>query len=463
MIDYISHLLLVIYMKVTFFGAAHEVTGSCHLIETNSEKILFDCGMFQGGQFNEEKNHEDFGFDPASLDAVVVSHAHLDHTGRIPKLVRDGYRGPIYGTDGTLELAALIWKDAYHIMKYNNKKTGEPVLYTEEDVQKAMSQCHAQSYRKSFTIGSATVVLKDAGHIFGSSFIELTADGKTIGFSGDMGNENVPILQDSESLSPVDLLICESTYGDRVHEDKKMRKDILLDLVKEGVVRGGTIMMPAFSLERTQEILYMLDEMAEEDNTLPRFPIFLDSPLAIDALPTYTKYTEYYDKEAKEKHMEGNDFFKFKQLTITRTVEESKAINTAPTPKMIIAGSGMMNGGRIMHHAMRYLSDPKSTLIIVGYQAQGTLGRKLYEGAPHVRIFHEDIAVHCTIKAIGALSAHGDQNKMLDWIGSSGTAPKKICFVHGEEPAATALAQKTQERYGVETFVPEFGESVEVK
>jgi len=222
-------------------------------------------------------------------------------------------------------------------------------------------------------------------------------------------------------------------------------------------------MMPAFSLERTQEILYMLDEMAEEDKTLPRFPIFLDSPLAIDALPTYTKYTEYYDVDAKEKHMAGNDFFKFKQLTITRTVEESKTINTAPTPKMIIAGSGMMNGGRIMHHAMRYLSDPKSTLIIVGYQAQGTLGRKLYEGATHVRIFHEDIAVHCTIKAIGALSAHGDQQKMLDWIGSAGVAPKKICFVHGEESAATVLAQKAQEQYGVKTVVPAFGESVEVE
>ncbi|EKD25500.1 MAG: Metallo-beta-lactamase, partial [uncultured bacterium (gcode 4)] len=224
-------------MNITFLGAAHEVTGSCHLVETKSEKILLDCGMFQGGQFNEEKNHENFAFDPASLDAVVVSHAHLDHTGRIPKLVRDGFLGPIYGTDGTLELAALIWKDAYHIMTYNNKKTGEPVLYTEEDVQKAMSQCHAQSYRKPFTIGNATVVLKDAGHIFGSSFIELTADGKTIGFSGDMGNENVPILQNSEDLSTVDLLICESTYGDRLHEDEKMRKDILLDLVKEGVRR----------------------------------------------------------------------------------------------------------------------------------------------------------------------------------------------------------------------------------
>ncbi|KKS52411.1 MAG: Metallo-beta-lactamase family protein [Candidatus Magasanikbacteria bacterium GW2011_GWC2_42_27] len=389
-------------MNVTFFGAAHEVTGSCHLVDTGAEKILFDCGMFQGGQFNEQKNHEDFGFDPASLDAVVVSHAHLDHTGRIPKLVRDGFRGPIYGTHGTLELAELIWKDAYHIMKYNNKKTGDPVLYTEEDVTRAMSQCHAQSYRTPFSIGSATIVLKDAGHIFGSSFIELTSGGKTIAFSGDMGNENVPILQDSEALSPVDFLICESTYGDRLHEDERMRKDILLELVKEGVRRGGTIMMPAFSLERTQEILYMLDEMAEEDKTLPQFPIFLDSPLAIDAMPTYTTYTDYYDKDAKEKHMQGNDFFKFKQLTITRTVEESKAINTVPSPKMIIAGSGMMNGGRIMHHAMRYLSDPKSTLIIVGYQAEGTLGRRLYEGAENVRIFNEHIPVHCTIKAIGA-------------------------------------------------------------
>jgi len=451
-------------MKVTFYGAAHEVTGSCHLIETSSEKILFDCGMFQGGKFNEEKNHEDFSFNPKEIDAVVVSHAHLDHTGRIPKLVRDGFRGPIYGTAGTLELAALIWKDAHNIMKYDNKKTGEPILYSEEDIDRAMSQCESVPYRTPFSIGNAEVVLKDAGHIFGSSFIELTAEGKKIGFSGDMGNENVPILQDSETLDPVDLLICESTYGDRLHEDEKMRKEILLDLVKEGVQRGGTIMMPAFSLERTQEIIYMLDEMAEEDKTLPHFPIFLDSPLAIDALPTYNKYPEYYDAEAATKHKKGNDFFEFKQLTITRTVDESKAINEAPTPKMIIAGSGMMNGGRILHHAVRYLSDPKSTLIIVGYQAEGTLGRKLYEGADHVRIFNEDVAVRCTIKAIGALSAHGDQNKMLDWIGSAGTAPKKVCFVHGDPHAATELAHKTRDRYaGVMTLVPEFGESVEVE
>lgn len=449
-------------MKVTFFGAAREVTGSCHLVDTGTEKILVDCGMFQGGEEREKKNSEEFSFNPSELDAVILTHAHLDHTGRVPKLVRDGFRGPVYGTHGTLELAQLIWKDAHNIQKYNFKKTGVPVLYDENDIAAATSQCDGQQYRTAFSIGSTRVILKDAGHIFGSSFVELEHGGKRLAFSGDMGNEEVPILQDSESLEPVDMVVCESTYGDRLHEDERMRKDILLEYIERGLERGGTIMMPAFSLERTQEILYLLDEMIEEDKSLPRFPIFLDSPMAIDALPTYNKYDEYYDEEAAEKYKQGNDFFDFKGLTITRTVDESKQINEAKGVKMIIAGSGMMSGGRIIHHALRYLSDPKSTLILVGYQAEGTMGRDILDGAKSVRIFREEVPVKCHVEKIGALSAHGDQKKLLDWIGSSGAAPKKVAFVHGDAGPAEALASLVREKYGVETVVPEVGDSVEV-
>ncbi|PIR03030.1 MAG: MBL fold metallo-hydrolase [Candidatus Magasanikbacteria bacterium CG11_big_fil_rev_8_21_14_0_20_43_7] len=450
-------------MNVTSYGAAKEVTGSCHLIDTGTEKILFDCGMNQGSEEAEAKNHDAFPFDSASLDAVVLSHAHLDHTGRIPKLVKDGYRGPVYATHGTLELVHLIWKDSLNIMKYEQKKTGKELLFDEVDIDRALSQCEGQKYRTPFAVGKSTIVLKDAGHIFGSAFIELEHGGKRIAFSGDLGNDNVPILQDTEPLgSAIDLLLCESTYGDRIHKDERMRKDILREYVQRGYERGGTIMMPAFSLERTQEILYLLDEMIEEDKSLPRFPIFLDSPMAIDALPTYNKYTEYYDTEAGEKYKKGNVFFDFRGLTITRTVEESKKINDVRGVKMVIAGSGMMNGGRIIHHALRYLSDPTSTLILVGYQAKGTLGRKLEDGIKQVHIFRERIDVHCHIEKINALSAHADQEKLVRWIENGGSPPKKVCFVHGEPTVATGLAHKIKDTLRIPAYVPAYGERVDV-
>lgn len=450
-------------MYTTFFGAAHEVTGSCHLIETHTKKILFDCGMFQGGDFNEAKNHDPFPFDPAMIDAVCVSHAHLDHTGRIPKLVKEGFRGAIYGTKATCEFMRLIWNDAYKIMAHEYKKFGSPILYDEADIETAIARCRGVSYHETVTIDNdITVVFKDAGHIFGSSFIELSAEGKKIAFSGDIGNKNVPILRETEPLPALDVLLCESTYGDRVHETEEERKRILLKVISEGVARGGTIMMPAFSLERTQEILYMLDELSEKDETLPKIPIFLDSPMAIDALETYKKYKEYYDEDACKKVMRGNDFLNFPELRITRSVDESKEINDVPGPKMVIAGAGMMNGGRILHHALRYLSDPASTLILVGYQADGTLGRRLYEGATSVQIFRQRIPVRCTVKAIGALSAHADQSKLIDWIGSGSTLPKQIYFVHGESHAATELAHRVRDRYGVQTYVPIYGERCEV-
>jgi metallo-beta-lactamase family protein len=453
---------MIFNMKVSFYGAAHQVTGSCHLVETKGKKILLDCGMFQGGDFNEGKNNDAFPFDPASVDAVLVSHGHLDHTGRIPKLVKEGCKGSIYGTKATLEFARLIWDDAQHIMTYNNKKFQAPILYMPEDIDIAEEQCQGVDYHEIVDLGDGvTAVFKDAGHIFGSSFIELTADGKTLGFSGDMGNKNVPILKESEQLGNVDALLCESTYGDRIHEDLVVRRDEIVKLMKEGYEGGGTVMVPAFSLERTQEFLYELHKLNEEGR-LPNVPIFLDSPLAIRALPVYKKYSEYYDKEALKHHSAGEDFLDFPQLTITESKEESMKINEMKGPKMVIAGAGMMNGGRILHHAFRYLSDPNSMLLIVGYQAHGTLGRRLYEGAKKVHIFNQEIEVNATVKAIGALSAHGDQNKLVEWIGGAETVPKKVFFIHGEKHAANKLAGRVNKELKIETFVPEEGEVFEI-
>lgn len=456
-------------MQITFCGAAREVTGSCHLLETNDKKILIDCGMFQGSDFNEGKNFEPFPFDPKELDAVLVTHAHLDHVGRLPKLVKEGYNKKIYMIKGTMKLAELIWKDAYEIMGYNHRKFQQPILFDTPDIATTLELCSGVNYHEPLDLGGVKVTFKDAGHIFGSAFFEIEdesgpstgAQVKKIVFSGDIGNINEPIVRDTEPISPnVDALVCESTYGDRLHEPIDVRRSMILQLFVDAYKKGGTLMIPAFSLERTQELLYDLNHLSEIDKVLPPMPIFLDSPLAIDANKVYEHYPEYYDVEATTLHKLGDDFLKFSQLNLTYTKEQSKEINKIRGPKVIIAGAGMMNGGRILHHAYRYLSDPASTLLIIGYQAQGTLGRRLYEGVKQVKIFGEEVQVNCTIKAIGALSAHGDQKKLLDWIGSNSKPPKQIYCVHGEEHAATELAHRVRDKFGVESFVPEMGEVI---
>ena len=451
-------------MKLTFCGASHEVTGSCYLLEINGKKIVVDCGMFQGSDFSEGKNYDAFPFNPKEIYAVLVTHAHLDHVGRLPKLVKEGFAGKIYGTEGTLELAELVLHDAWNVMADEERKYQKPVLYSEQDIAGTVALFHGINYREVIDLGNEiTAEFRDAGHIFGASFITVKGEGKAIGFSGDVGNVHVPILKDTENLPELDVLLVESTYGDRIHEDKETRTEIIARLIEEAAKRGGTIMIPAFSIERTQEFLYELHKLQQHEHRLPEMPIFLDSPLAIKATEVFKRHHEYYDAEAAKEIMLGDDFLNFPQLKVTSTREDSKTINSVPGPKMVIAGAGMMNGGRILHHAMRYLSDPKSTLIIVGYQAHGTLGRKLYEGARMVKIHGEDIPVHCTIKAIGGLSAHADQKKLLEWVGSGPNgAPKKIFCIHGEEHAATELAHRLRDKYAVETLVPEYGDVVEL-
>jgi metallo-beta-lactamase family protein len=449
-------------MLITFLGATKEVTGSCYLTETGDAKYLVDCGMFQGSEFNEWKNFENFKFDVKKIDAVLVTHAHIDHIGRIPKLVKDGYGGKIYMTKGTKEICEFIWQDAFNVMEYNNKKFQAPILFYPADIETVLKQCVGVDYHEIVRLkGSDMIVFKDAGHIFGSAFIELDAEGKKICFSGDIGNANVPILKETEELGDADVLLCESTYGDRIHETQEQRKDIVLNLIKDGCRRGGVVMIPAFSLERTQELLYELDEMSETDKTLPNVRIYLDSPLAIDIMHVYKQHPEYYDEAASRKYMKGNDFLDFPQLLVTRTKEESKIINNSKNPKIIIAGAGMMNGGRIIHHLFRYLSDPRSTLIIVGYQAEGTLGRKLFDRAEKVHIFGNEVQVKCDIKAVGALSAHADSKKLMAWIKNARKKPAKIYCVHGEEVASSALARHIKQEIKIDAYVPELNQTVE--
>jgi len=450
-------------MKIKFCGANHEVTGSCHLLKIKNKNILVDCGMFQGSDFNEGKNHDEFPFDPKEIDVVLVTHAHLDHTGRIPKLLREGFDGSIFMTKATCAFAKLIWEDAFGIMEYNEKKFQMPVLYSEADIEEAVKHCVGVDYHEDVDLGDGvSAVFKNMGHIFGSAFIEITDGEKKITFSGDVGNNNVPILKETENLSDVDVVICESTYGDRIHEPIEEGYATLLKFIQEGVKRGGTIMIPAFSLERTQQILFQLHKMSEHDDTLPKVPIYLDSPLAIEATKVYKLFPEYYDEEAMREYKAEGDFLEFPNLKITHTREESMAINDKKGPKIVIAGAGMMNGGRILHHAVRYLDDPNSTLIFVGYQAHGTLGRKLYEGAENVKVMGKYLEVKATIKAIGSLSAHGDQKKLMEWINSGDKKPEKVYLVHGEEHASTELSHRLRDEYGLKVFIPEYNEEVEI-
>lgn len=433
-------------MHISFWGGAHEVTGSCSLVETGSYKIVVDCGMFQGGKQNEIKNEQPLGFNAADITHVLITHAHLDHVGRLPLLIKNGYTGFFYATAPTLELAQLVLHDAYGIMRHDHEKHGEPLLYSEQDVEAVVDRFKPVNYHDVVTLkhgteSSVTVEFRDAGHIFGSSFIIISTQRKKVVFSGDVGNVHMPIVRETEALpTDLDLLVCESTYGDRVHEVPGDRELVIKSIIDETVKRGGVLMIPAFSLERTQELLFFLNDLVEHRHTLPDVPIFLDSPLAIGALRVYRKYVDYYDHESAALVKAGDDIFSFPGLQLTETKEQSKRINQVPAPKIIIAGSGMMEGGRILHHALRYLSDPRSTLMIVGYQAYGTLGRRIMEGDKTVEVRGERVKVNCQVRVIHALSAHGDQHKLFDWIKAAN--PKRVMFNHGDPGASAVLAEK---------------------
>lgn len=453
-------------MKVHFFGAANGVTGSCSLVETGGKKILIDCGMFQGGNFNEEKNHEIMPFSAKDLSAVLVTHAHLDHTGRLPVLVKEGFTGFFYATPATIELTELILNDALTVMRHDNAKFGSPILYEESDIAGVMEQFKAIDYYKTLDLfhdKKVKIYFRDAGHIFGSAFIEIQAEKKKVVFSGDVGNVNVPILRNTDDLpEDVDLLVCEATYGDRIHESDEERHIIVEKAVVEAMKKGGVMMIPSFSLERTQELLYSLNDLIDLKKTLPRVPIYLDSPLAIGATKVYRKYTDYYNKDAKKLIKEGDDIFNFPGLTLTGTRDDSMKINHVPNPKVVIAGAGMMNGGRILHHALRYLSDSKSTLMIIGYQAAGTLGRQILEGQPSVVVMGEKVSVKCAVKAVGAFSAHGDQNKLLAWISSGKNLPKQVCLNHGETEPKQIFADKLKQELKINAQPVDEGFMVEV-
>lgn len=450
-------------MKVHFFGAAREVTGTCYMIETGSHKVLVDCGIFQGGEHDGSRNDLPFPFKPSEIDAVFLTHPHMDHVGRVPLLVKRGYRGPIFSTFPAADLAQLLWKDMLSVMQDAKKREHVEPLYDERDVARAAERLEPVEYDAKVGIcaGAVGATFHDAGHVLGSAFIEFRIEGKTIVFSGDLGNDDVPILRKTARLPKCDALVIESTYGDRLHESLDARTTVLRDAVKKTAAEKGVLIIPVFAIERTQEIMLTLHHLAERKE-IPRLPVFLDSPLAISATHVYEEYSRYFNDKAQDEFLSGHQLFNLPGFVATKSVDMSKKINEVLPPKVILAGSGMMTGGRILHHLVRYLSDPHTTVMIVGYQAVGTLGRRLYEGAKLVRIHRQDVHVNATVMSVGAWSAHADQAKLLRWVSEGEGKPSVIFVTHGEEHGAETLARKFRRDMRIDAYVPSPGQSFDL-
>ena len=449
-------------MKLTFFGGAGDVTGANYMLESGDVKILVDCGLHQGGHYAEKRNFEVFPYDPKVVTAVFVTHSHLDHIGLLPKLEKDGFTGTVYSTNATKDFAELMLLDSEHILGEEAKREAKPPLYVAADIERLMDHWRGIRYHEPTVVGPFTVTPFDAGHILGSASYRIEADGKAIVFSGDLGNTPAPIIKPTEiPTGHVDYCLVESAYGNRVHENEDTRREALEDAIENTVHAGGTLVIPTFAMERTQELLYQLHTLVQEGR-IPRVPVFIDSPLAIKLTAIYKKYETYFNTETQHIAKSGDDILNFPGLTLTLTTEQSKEINNVKPPKIVIAGSGMSNGGRILHHEIRYLPDPKSTILFVGYQAQGTLGRQILDGAKEVKIFGETVPVRCKMVNIPGYSAHADQPRLLHWVGGMKPTLKKVFVVQGEEESSSVLAAKIRDTMAIDAEVPKTGETVEL-
>lgn len=452
-------------MKLVFYGGVEGfVTGANYLLDTGSFKMLVDCGLSQGSRYAESLNYESFKYKAEDIKFVFITHSHVDHMGRLPKLYKDGFRGRVITTFPTRGLMIAAYPDSQNRLAEDARFAGTEALYDMKDVEGVTALIEGTDYGQKIELGDGvTVTFHDAGHILGSSIVEFNwslESGKrcNIFFSGDLGNPPTPLLRPTEFVQDADYVVVESAYGDRVHEDRSMRKEKLRTIIQDTIKAGGTLMIPSFALERTQELLFELNDMVNS-KSIPEVPVFVDSPLAIKLTEVYEQFPKYFNERSNYLINSGDDIFKFPKLRITPDVADSKAINDVPAPKIIIAGSGMSNGGRILHHELRYLSDPKSTILFVGYQAAGSLGRKIFDGAKEVTILGQHVQINCAVHAIGGYSAHADQPGILKWVGeaSKGGHLKKVFIVQGEEKAADALATKIKDEFQLEAVLPKEG------
>lgn len=440
--------------KIKFLGASGEVTGSSYLLEGDNSTVLVDFGMFQGLADENEVNASPLMFDVKNLQAVFLTHAHLDHCGRLPLLLKAGYKGKIYTTEATKGITEISLLDAAAIQ--DEEKSGS-ALYTKEDVGKTIEAIKIISYDMPFSVGEFTVTFRNAGHILGSASIEISDAEKTIVFSGDLGNTPEHLIQPTELIAKADIVVMESTYGNTVHPQEDAG-EILQKEVSTIESMGGVLLIPAFSIERTQEILHTLSHLLESKKINASIPIFLDSPMAIEVTELFKKFPNFYSTElSHDAHP-----FDFPNLVNTKDVKASKDIQKAYSPKIIIAGSGMMSGGRILHHLSNYVDDPKTRILIVGYQAVGTLGREILEGAKYITLYGKRIPVRATITKLEAFSSHADEPKLLKWLKHI-QGVKKVFLTHGENPQREVLSQSIQKEIGIQDVVlPMRGQEYEI-
>ncbi len=447
---------------ISFYGGTGSVTGANFLLEAGDAKTLIDCGLVQGDRFAMEVNCDAFVYDPASVDTLIVTHAHADHIGRIPKLVHDGFRGVIYSTPPTRELANVMLRDAYKVMIYESEKYGIPRCFEEKDIDVALSLWQVHPYHERFDIaGNIHVTFSDAGHILGSAMALLERNGKKFLFTGDIGNVPQPLLNPPEMVTDYDYLLMESVYGDRQHEEVKERSDMLKHHIEETIRKGGTLIIPAFSLERTQGMLFEINNFFEQGIIAP-IPVFLDSPLAISVTDIYRSYTEYLKTDVQKQIQEGDDIFNFPKLSFTKSMKDSSEIEKTHGAKIIIAGSGMSHGGRILEHEKTYLEDPKTTLLLAGYQAVGSLGRLLNDGAKKVRILDRDVKVRAKIARIRGYSGHADRDQLVEFVSGGCKKTKQVFVAMGEERSALFLVQRLRDYLGLHATAPSLNDRISI-
>ncbi|MEA5094617.1 MAG: MBL fold metallo-hydrolase [Sedimentibacter saalensis] len=471
-------------MKIRFLGAVRGVTGSSHLIQANDKKILLDCGMYQGK--DEDLNYEEFEFNPSEIDYLLLSHSHIDHSGRIPLLVKKGFRGKIYCSKPAYDLCGIMLMDSAHIQEseaeWKNVKARrsgralvEP-MYTQEDAELSLKYFYPVLYDQIINIDeNITVRFKDAGHILGSAITEvwINEEGTTtkLVYSGDLGMKDKALLRDPSIIESADYLIIESTYGNRLHENLETRTEGLVNIILDTVERGGSVIIPSFAVGRTQEIIYELNKFLEchadeKSNNRKKFmdiPVYIDSPLATKATEIFKQNANVFDDEARRCILEGDNPLEFENLHFTQSVEESKILNASKEPKIIISASGMCEAGRIKHHLKHHLWKKESSIVFVGYQAEGTLGRKLIDGEKYVKVLGEEIRVNAQIHNVQGFSGHADKNALLEWLRGFSDKPKKVFLVHGEAESKLSFAEEIEKTLKLSCIIPEYNKVYETK